>query len=384
MKSPVDLTAAIERRLARTWHLDVSGAGVSWPHTLALGRFASAEIAGSFAATQSQIGELRSWAATHRLEVRDESRKVAGTTQLVPSHIVVPDLDIAAAVAGLQWVRRVADGRRRSALLRTAHGPNAAIPGVVRAFAGASDIDIELLSTASTWFATNDAHGLTPRQVPIPGLHAKWLNTNQRHVEALAGRPLGLAPAHPARLHFTYLDPDHLAAGGRRFDVATVGDVTQLAYTPRVVVISENKDTAVHFPVTPGAVAVEGNGFGGSTAAAFEWLTGAELVVYWGDLDADGFAILDGYRAAGVPATSMCMDLATYHRYATWGTHLRRDGTPIGCTVPKPLATLSSTERDAYLAVCQPTAGLPPRIEQERIPLSDARDALMELLFAEE
>ncbi|MBS1837459.1 MAG: hypothetical protein JST64_07150, partial [Actinobacteria bacterium] len=113
MKSPAELTAAIERHLARTWHLDVTGAQASWPHTLALGRLTSAEIARSFAAVQGEIGELRNWAATHRLKVRDESRNVAGTTQLVPSHIVVPDIDAAAAIAGRQWVRRVTDGRRR-------------------------------------------------------------------------------------------------------------------------------------------------------------------------------------------------------------------------------------------------------------------------------
>lgn len=380
MKSPDELTAAIQGRLDRTWHLDVAGAGASWPHTFALGRVASAEIAGNFAEMQRRVGELRRWAARSGLDVRDATRNVGGTAQAVPSHVVVPDLETAAAVAGDDWVQRVTDGRRRAELLVAAHGANDAIPGVLRAFARSSDVDVELLSTAALWFADHDASGLTPRQVPIPGLHAKWLNTNQRHVEALAGKPLGLAPPHPARLHFTYLDPDHLAGGGRRFDVATVGDATALAYPPRVVVISENKDTAVHFPATPGAVAVEGGGSGGSTPAAFEWITTAELVVYWGDIDADGFAILDGYRTAGVPAVSMLMDLATYRRYAPWGTYLRPDGTPVECTDPRPLPTLTDAERTAYLAVCQPADGLPPRLEQERIPLPDAHLALLDLL----
>ena len=57
---------------------------------------------------------------------------------------------------------------------------------------------------------TRRAHGLTPRQVPLPGVHAKWLNTHQAHVATLAdfGRRIGLATQSRPRIHFTYLDPD--------------------------------------------------------------------------------------------------------------------------------------------------------------------------------
>ncbi|WP_223884566.1 DUF2220 domain-containing protein [Micromonospora craniellae] len=69
-------------------------------------------------------------------------------------------------------------------------------------------------------------------------------------------------------MHFTYLDPAHLAAGGRRHDSVTIGDRAQPVYQPRVVIISENKDTAIHFPALDGAVSVEGVGRGGRTIAA--------------------------------------------------------------------------------------------------------------------
>ncbi|MHB1431884.1 MAG: DUF3322 domain-containing protein [Streptosporangiaceae bacterium] len=55
-----------------------------------------------------------------------------------------------------------------------------------------------------------------PRQVPVEGLHTKWMNTRHALIRDLAGVVgLNLAPPHPARLHFTYLDPEHRRAGHR-------------------------------------------------------------------------------------------------------------------------------------------------------------------------
>lgn len=112
------------------------------------------------------------------------------------------------------------------------------------------DLNFSLLLTVADWFRANAADGLTPRQVPVPGVQAKWLNTRRPVVELLTGRPLNLAPRHPARIHLTYLDPEHLAAGSRRFDSATVGDMMRPAYPPEVI-ITENKDTAIHFLPQP-------------------------------------------------------------------------------------------------------------------------------------
>lgn len=136
----------------------------------------------------------------------------------------------------------------------------------------------------------------------IEGLHAKWLNNRHALISEFAGLDgLGLPP-HPAGIHFTYLNPDHRAVDGRVHDSATVGDQMSLTCRPRVVVISENKDAAIHFPDGPGGVAVEGGGRGGGTAAAFDWVSQAPAAFYRGEMDAAGLEILDGFRAAGVPA----------------------------------------------------------------------------------
>jgi len=383
VKSPTDITKRIEQRLRTSWHLDVAGDAVNWPIDIPIGAVPATDLTTDFSAILQQVRALRDWADAHGLGVRDGNRRVHGTTQPIPTHITVPDLDIAAAACGTEWTGRVARGRNRVGVLRDRYpdcGPHIAF--VVRGVESYSDLDFSLLLMVADWFRTNTADGLTPRQVPVPGVNAKWLNTGQPIVEILAGRPLNLAPRHAARIHFVYLDANHLATGGRRFDSATVGDTMHPAYNPEVVVITENKDTAIHFPATPGGIAVEGEGAGGSTAARLDWLVNAPLIIYWGDVDADGFEILDGYRRDGVPAVSILMDIDTYRAYGTWGTFHYPNGQEISPRKPKDLANLTDSERDAYLAVCSPRAGLPPRIEQERIPLRVAHQALLDAVEA--
>ncbi|MEU4516718.1 DUF3322 domain-containing protein [Nonomuraea wenchangensis] len=68
---------------------------------------------------------------------------------------------------------------------------------VVRAADGYSDTDFGLLCAAAAWFRVNSDSGLTPRQVPIEGLHAKWLNTHRPLVMALAIPSASTSPTSP-------------------------------------------------------------------------------------------------------------------------------------------------------------------------------------------
>lgn len=393
MKSPLEVTAEVGRLLGRTWAQEMTaaaadtdhasaeaqGAGtgrVAWPYTVALGKVSSAQLASRFGDFLHELDQLQRWAAQHDVEIVWDERRVAGTPQRVPTHVRVASLAHAATIAGDGWPDRLERARQRAAVLR-ARFPHAATPTTLTAVHPLSDLDFDLLCRAADWFATHDASGLTPRQIPIEGLHAKWLNTRHGLVRDLSGKPdLGLLPAHPTRLHFTYLDPAHRAGGGRVHDSATVGDAVTLAYEPRVVVISENKDTAIHFPPVPGGVAVEGVGKGGRTAAAFDWLVRADIVVYWGDMDADGLEILDGFRAAGVPARSILMDPEAYETWERYGTNSYPNGREIGSRSPAAVPRLTADEAALYARLCDPGWTRHRRIEQERIPLAVATEAL--------
>ena len=372
MKTPEQVLGDVARRVRNTWAATLAGMAdtPAWPQAFPIGEPTSAQLGADFAAASHRVATWRDWAAAHGLRLTYRARRVLGTDQELPTHLHVPDLDTAATLCAGDWPARIARGRHRAAVLASRY-PHLAQPDrTLSAVDKLSDVDFNLLCRAADWFAAHDATGLTPRQVPIGGLHAKWLNTRHALVAELAGvEDLRLAPRHPARIHFTYLDPNHRAAGGRMHDSATVGDPVRMPYRPETVIISENKDTAIHFPALPGGVSVEGVGRGGGTAAAFDWIARAPQVFYWGDMDADGLEILDGFRAAGVPATSILMDPAAYEAWKPFGTNVDQYGKPLGPRPPRPVPHLTDAERALYEQLISPGWIGHRRIEQERIPL---------------
>lgn len=381
--TPTELVRAVQNRLKARWVADITSPQPtdSWPHKFPTGLAAvpQDDLQTRWADVyQPAVHMWRDWAHDHGLTVVEKPRRV-WVIQDLPTHIEVPNIDEAARLVAGEWPTRLTRARQRLDVLRQRF-PNANHDAVLRAVDDYLDIDFALALTVADWYREDPARatvGVTPRQVPLPGVHAKWLQNHTAGVLALTGLDdLGLLARHPARIHFTYLDPGHRAAGGRWHDSATVGDTFTPAYPPTVVLISENKDTAIHFPPIAGGIAVEGDGFGGKTAAAFPWLRDAPRLYYWGDIDAHGYEILNGYRADGLPVTSILMDPATYGTYEPYGTNNDQNNAPLKPGSPKPLPHLTDAERAVYETLLSPSHTGHRRIEQERIPLTDALQAV--------
>jgi len=383
MKTPAQVTADITRRLTNNWHTHIVGTQEAFPHAFPLGRPTAADLKGDYAAFYSRTVEWQDWAKTHDATLTYETRIAkGGTRQTVPTHVTVSTIDQAAAIVAGEWPQRLAQGRQRLSVLTARYPHIEDVARVVRLLDKYKPIDFDLVTAVADWYLddpTRAVLGVTPRQVPLPGIHAKWLDGRKAGVQALTGLDdLGLLPGHPPRIHFTYLDPAHRSSGGRLHDSATVGDAFIPAYRPQVVIISENKDTAIHFPPIPSGIAVEGDGFGGKTAANFAWLTGAPRLYYWGDIDAHGYEILNGYRADGLPVTSILMDQGTYDAYERFGTDTDKNNAPLRPGTPKPLDELHPHERAVYHRILDPGHTGHRRIEQERIPLDVALAAVSE------
>lgn len=316
---------------------------------------------------------------------------VVQVPEVVPSRLTVTGLDAAVALlerlgtdlpaVDLNRARTVAAQLRAAGAVLT--------PGTLKGVCKLSDADIGVLTSAVRWLAGHpDVSDWTARQLPVPGMHSKWLAANGRILRDVTGRDVrDEVRPRPAVVHLTYLDPGYLATGGRRHDAWTTGDVHDVAYQPRVVLVVENRDSRLWFPAADGALVVEGGGkAAASLLADVPWVRHAQDVVYWGDLDAEGFAILAHFRRAlaapasdGAPGrtvASILMDETAAQRYAALGVSTDKDGQPIP-PASAHLAELTADERAAYHAVS--TAGPAPfrRIEQERIPGADARVALL-------
>lgn len=385
MKTPQIVTEDIRRRMAGSWHECLAGHASVFPHAFPLGRPDAADLRGDYSSVLALTVRWQEWSRKNLVELLYETRMAAGgTRQAVPTHVVVDSIARAAAIVGAGWPERLARGRDRLALLVDGYPDLPDASRLVRLVDSYSDVDFSLLLKVAEWYLEDPgrARDLTPRQVPIPGLHAKWLQSHLAAVQALTGvDDMGLLASHPARIHFTYLDPSHRAAGGRVHDSATVGDAFIPAYEPEVVVISENKDTAIHFPPLEKGISVEGVGRGGKTVASFRWIRDAPVVVYWGDIDKDGYEILNGYRVDFArQLESILMDPTTYEMFERFGTDFDPRGRELLPGAPRAVDRLSDDERSVYLRLLDDQFRGHRRVEQERIPLAHALEAVWRLL----
>lgn len=362
---------------AKVTHRDPAGLGVG------LG-------APSGPALRQEWDAARDWALRWR---RDEptlpdgvtlewtTRLLGGSRQEMPARLLVATVDAAAAFAGSPYPEQLAGLRRRWAALSDAF-PLSIDGGTLRAVQGMPQVDFDLLLSTARWFAENPVPDSTwtPRQVPVPGLHAKWLDAPGRRalIGRLTGLPVVRLLARPLQTRVTYLDPQHALAGGRRWDIVTAGDMLALPYRPRAVLIVENRDTAFFFPpVVPYGMAVLGNGDAVVNLIVNVLpLVGADGLVYWGDIDAEGLRIVSRLRSRGHQVRTILMDRLTYEAYARFGTNIDQHGRPIDPGDPVPPPGLTDEETELYLLLTDPVWPGPRRVEQERIPLPVAVDAL--------
>jgi hypothetical protein len=102
-----------------------------------------------------------------------------------------------------------------------------------------------------------------------------------------------------------------------------------------------------------------GAGYGFDMLAHADWLTHRQLI-YWGDIDTHGYAILDQLRARLPHVTSLLMDMPTLlaHR-GQWSTESK--------PLSRDLTRLHRDEAETYDALRNMSLGQNVRLEQEMI-----------------
>jgi hypothetical protein len=147
--------------------------------------------------------------------------------------------------------------------------------------------------------------------------------------------------------------------------------VDELAATqlpaPRVLVV-ENEVTYLALPPLPGTLAFFGAGFDVLRLGRVPWLRDRDLA-YWGDLDTDGFVILDRLRGLLPTVRSVLMDLDTLTAHQSQWT-----------TDPRPsraeLDRLTPDEAQVYRVLRDNELGPSVRLEQERVNYAHAAATL--------
>jgi hypothetical protein len=222
---------------------------------------------------------------------------------------------------------------------------------------------------ATAWLVENSVNGLRPRQLPIRGVDSKWFASHRGILTALfeaatGSRELGIIDT-TASVRLRILDPA-LAIGGITEFSASPEHLATLPYAPEFVFVFENLESVLAMPSLNGAIVVHGSGYAVDVVARIPWVRKTP-VIYWGDLDSNGFAILNRLRSRHSDVISVLMDVDTLLAHEDlW--------------VPEPtphrgmLDQLTASETHALERLRDEGH---VRLEQERIPWERALAALL-------
>lgn len=233
------------------------------------------------------------------------------------------------------------------------------------------------------WFSAHPGSGLYRRQLEIEGVDSKFIEEHRQVLTellevvlppgAVVGEPgssfdrrFGLREK-PSLVRFRLLDEaDHLR--GVSDLTIPMADFARLEFPVDDVIVTENEVNGLALPPRPRTIVVFGQGYALERLSEVGWL-GSRRLLYWGDIDTHGFAMLDRFRAHFPAARSLMMDRATFlaHR-ALWVVE-REPSTEV-------LTRLSEAERSLHRELLRGTHGERLRLEQERIGFRWVREAL--------
>jgi hypothetical protein len=194
----------------------------------------------------------------------------------------------------------------------------------VRALGLAGDW-VQFLATVA-WIDQRQTPGMYLRQVDVPGVDTKFIERHKGVLAELLDQQLESGRIDPeardfeARFRFrrkpAYVrfrcSANDSGAGESGFSELTVR-ADELAAPPRGITrayIVENEVTYLAFPLAADAMLVFGGGYAVPVLELLAWLTALD-VVYWGDIDTHGFAILNRLRHHVPQARYILMDRAT-------------------------------------------------------------------------
>ena len=239
-----------------------------------------------------------------------------------------------------------------------------------------------LLATVN-WIAARDTSQLYLRHIDVAGVDTKFVERHKKLlgqllVAALPAERIDLAhPNFASRFGFRS-KPDYtrlrllspvppFPSGVSELRLRT----DELAATELPVgtaFVVENEVSFLAFPELPDAIVMFGEGFHVTTLELVPWLHHKEIV-YWGDIDTHGFAILNRLRARFVSVRSILMDRETLLAHSA---QCVTEPSPTA----EPLLHLTAHEQSLYQDLIEDRFGPGLRLEQERVRFSALRRAL--------
>ena len=225
------------------------------------------------------------------------------------------------------------------------------------------------------------------RELPVEGVDTKFIERHRKVLDLLLSsllpaeaydpeittlasgafeRKYGLRYPLP-QIRFRILDTA-LTLSGLDDLAIPVDSFAQLDLSVEKVFVVENKMSFLSFPKAERSIVIFGSGYGVGYLKTAKWLQESTLI-YWGDIDSHGFAILSQFRSSFGEVRSMLMDEETLGRYRSLCVEEPSDKRFEG-----EASSLTEEERSVLERIR--TEHL--RLEQERIPFDALFEALVE------
>ncbi|MDP2783855.1 MAG: DUF2220 family protein [Sulfurimicrobium sp.] len=385
---PADLRAQVQKLWERGELLAslVTGEPL-FPKRLVLKGPTSTEMADHFDEVRTWVAELRAMPRC-RVEMREFRHRVFGANA-VPQEAWIDSVEDALALIGKQR-----DIARFAALIDVTRKHQPPLLGWLakRPLRALELVDVwNRLLEIIAWLHAHPRPGLFLRQVDIPGVHSKFIES-QRGVlmelldivlppEAIDPTASGVSQFakrygfrdKPERIRFRVLDPEHaLLPGSLMQDISLDAEsFAQLDSRISRVFITENEVNFLAFPQVKDSLVIFGAGYGFEMLRKAEWLARCRIH-YWGDIDTHGFAILDQLRSQFDHVESFLMDRTTLLAFESqWGEEEKQ--------TLRDLPRLGSEERSLYDDLRDNRIRRNLRLEQERIGFGWVESALSAL-----
>ena len=384
--------AELDAQVQRLWNQgDILRAVVTnealFPIRLRVKLASATDVAERFDQVRGWITQLRA-AKRYRVEMQTVRHRVQGAN-LVPSQVWLDTVNDAVAV-----INKADDLARFEALVSaTAQRRTALMPWLaqspLRALVLAS-VWTRLLDVID-WLEAHPRPGVYVRQMDLPGVHSKFIDAHRGVLTELldvalpadAIEPTALGVSQfarrygfrdkPQRVRFRMLDPARALLPQVVERDVTLDAESFARLDPHVstVFITENEVNFLAIPDVPDSLAIFGAGYGFDLIADAAWLARCRLL-YWGDIDTHGFAILDQLRASWSHVESFLMDHETLLAFAAqWGTEEQ--------PTRSELSRLTAQEQSLFDDLRNNAIANNLRLEQERIGFSYVQAALAAL-----
>ncbi|MDQ2858023.1 MAG: DUF3322 domain-containing protein [Candidatus Eremiobacteraeota bacterium] len=253
------------------------------------------------------------------------------------------------------------------------------------------EADWERVLGVLSWFRNNTRPAIYLRQLDIPGVDTKFIESRKGLLAELLDlvlpaaaidasaigsrafdRRYGLLPK-PALIRFRTLD-DRLLPGGYSDLAVPVDEFARVELDVDAVYITENDANGLAFPPLERSIVIFGLGYGVESLSRSTWLR-SKALRYWGDIDTHGFVMLDRLRGLFPHVTSLLMDRDTFMSHRDLWTH---EAAPYR----EPLARLTPAEQSLFDDLREARFVSGARLEQERVAFHCVERAIV--AFAEQ